>query len=216
MKKLIFTLAAVTAVFFSACGVSSKDYEAALAEKAELETKVSVLTQQNYELKAEKEALTAETKNLAEENKALKEDKKALTSDKETLTSEKTTLKKENDDLKKRADKLVAELVALENVSLEKAASAMGTDCSVTDFNRNGRKVLVIWRTLDMEEIDNIQYIAELIGNKIGVMMVQDWYDYDKAILNFEVQGYGSVSTVEFSLNDESFGREATWVTEEE
>ncbi|MBP5185325.1 MAG: hypothetical protein J6113_09465, partial [Lachnospiraceae bacterium] len=178
-----------------------------VSENEELKTKIEQLT-------AEKTALTSEKDQLAAEKAGLAAEKDSLTAEKTTLTAEKDALNTEKETLSAKVAELDDTIKSFENPSLDKAAAAMGENYRVTDITDGDSKTLIIWCSITIAEADNSYSIGEDLGKKVALMMQQRWFDYDHTFVNFELEQYGTVSSMEFFGTDPTNNRSVVWEDE--
>jgi outer membrane murein-binding lipoprotein Lpp len=99
LKFSVLTIAIISLVFLSGCGISKAKYESLLNEKIALEEKVGALTKSNDALKSEYDSLLSQKMDLATKVMTLTNEKAALKGEYDKILDEKITLKAAYDKL---------------------------------------------------------------------------------------------------------------------
>ena len=222
MRKIrIFALLIVTALLMAGC-VSQEEHDAVISENKDLKAQVEQLKAEKETLTSEKEALGTEKATLETEKTALETEKTTLKTENDALAAEKEALNAAKESLTAENETLTAEVTELSGVidsytssTLAKAAAGMGDSFQVAEVSENGYKVLIVWCTMSLEETENSYNIGQDLGTRVAAIMQQSWFDYDRTFVNFEVEGYGSVSSMEFTGNDVQTLRSQVWDVEE-
>ena len=208
MRKIkVFALLIAAAFLMMGCGISKEEHEAVVSENEDLKAQVE-------QLKAEKASLTTEKESLTAQKDGLTSEKETLTAEKEALEAASESLKTENETLSAKVQELTDEVDSFANPSLTQAQAAMGDKFKVTDVKNGNSKILIIWCSITVAEADDSYSIGEDLGKRVALMMKQRWFDYDRTFVNFELDGYGTVSSMEFFGSDPSNSRSIVWETE--